>query len=93
MPSVELLQLVLHGGIPALSLIILYLFAKHHLKVIDQHREDDKRCDEKLRQIEEDFRAKLEEVYKGELKLVESVTEALSESTKALEAVRKDINK
>lgn len=88
-----LIEFIIRGGVPALSLVLLYLLAKHHTKVIAQHRKDEREWSNQIRALEEAYRAKVEELLKEQIKWVEKVSKNLAESTYALEALREDLNK
>lgn len=83
---------ILHGGVPALSLVLLYLLARHHIKVITQHRKDEREWLEEIRSLEEGYRKKVEELLKEQIRWVEKISDNLAESTYALEALRDQLN-
>lgn len=84
---------IMHGGVPALSLVLLYLLAKHHVRVLSEHRKDERALAAKLEKLESDYRSKIEELLKDQVKWVEKISNKLAESSQALEAVREELDK
>jgi hypothetical protein len=82
---------IMHGGVPALSLVLLYMLAKHHIKVLNQHRKDEREWAERVRKLEEAYRAKVEELLKEQIRWVEKISENLAESTYVIETLRDEL--
>ena len=75
----SMFELIMHGGVPMLSLVLLYLLAKHHILTLKQHRIDEKECAARIKALEEGYRAKVEELLKEQIKWVEKINETLTE--------------
>ena len=88
-----ILEFIVRGGVPILSLVLLFLLAKHHIKTLREHRSDEKACVEKLGALEEAYRAKVEELLKEQIRWVEKISDTLAESGRALEALRDELNR
>lgn len=88
----SLFELVMHGGVPALSLVLLYLLARHHIRTLKQHKRDEREWMQKVSDLEEAYRTKVEELLTGQIAWVEKISEALSESTHTIQALRDDLD-
>ena len=91
--ELTIFNFIMHGGVPALSLVLLYLLAKHHIKTLAQYRLDEHEWFTRTTKLEEAYRLKVEELLKEQIKWVERISETLAESAHAIESIHETLNK
>lgn len=93
MLDITTFDILVKSGVPTLALILLYLLAKHHISSLREHRKDARESEDTLRALELAYRNKIEDLYKGQLKVVQDISATMTECTLALETVKESLNK
>ena len=86
--STGLLSFAIQNGVAGVLLIILYLFTKHHLDVLNKHHIETERVHKEKEALERELRQKIEELLKDQINSTQPITEALLESSKVMGYVR-----